>query len=228
MQKLVYFPARAQIASTAYPVACLPTVILTEPDAAWKAPTKEIAVARIKAVKGFSKIAENLPLSGIWAKYEVHPDRARPLTPHESLMYRSSLQEFIDYAEGRSGNEKGQRRALSVISDITPEVVSKLEDTCGAGGLKSLLDEVGREFENFSARRTAAATAVPANDWRREDDSVPASEAALKALRAAAMNDGRNVESVCRGYGVDPDRISKHDCWRMTRDLNKRSGCGNA
>ena len=97
-------------------------------DAVWEAPTQDVAIAQIKAIKGFSKIAENLPLSGIWAKYEVHPDRARPLTPHESLMYRSSLQEFIDYAEGRSGNEKGQRRALSVISDITPEVVSKYID----------------------------------------------------------------------------------------------------
>ena len=97
-------------------------------DAVWEAPTKEVAIAQIKAIKGFSKIAENLPLSGIWAKYEVHQDRARPLTRHELLMYRSTLQEFIDYAEGRLDNEKGKRGALSVISDITPEFVSRYVD----------------------------------------------------------------------------------------------------
>lgn len=114
-----------------------------------------------------------------------------------------------------------------VVENVGPNHARvELEETCGAGGLRSLLDEVGREFENFSAKRTAAANAVPANDWRREDDSIPASEAALKALYAAAMNDGRNVESVCREYGVDPDHISKKECWRMTQDLNKRSGYG--
>ena len=76
-------------------------------DAVYEAPNQEAAIAQIKAVKGFSKIAENLPLSGIWAKYEVHPDRARPLTPHEPLMHRFPLQEFIDYAEGRISNENG-------------------------------------------------------------------------------------------------------------------------
>ena len=94
--------------------------------------------------------------------------------------------------------------------------------------MKSLLDEVGREFENFSAKRTAAANGAPANGRRREDNSTLASEAALKALRAAAMKDGRDVESVCREYGVDPNHIGKHDCWRMTQDLNKRTGYGNA
>ena len=43
-------------------------------------------------------------------------------------MYHSTLQEFIDYAEGRTGNEKGKRRALSVISEVTPEVVSRYVD----------------------------------------------------------------------------------------------------
>lgn len=93
-------------------------------DAVWEAPTKEVAIAQINAIKGFSKIAENIPLTEIWEKYEVHPDRARPLTQHEPLMYRSTLQEFIDYAEGKIGNEKN-RRALSRISDVTPEVVSR-------------------------------------------------------------------------------------------------------
>ena len=97
-------------------------------DAVWEAPTQDVAIAQIKAIKGFSKITENLPLSGIWEKYEVHPDRARPLTPQESLMYRSTLQEFIDYAEGRLDNKDGKRGTFSVISDITPEFVSRYVD----------------------------------------------------------------------------------------------------
>ena len=100
----------------------------TDLDAVYEAPNQEVAIAQINAIKGFSKMVEELPLSEIWEKYEVHPDRARPLTPHEPLMYHSTLQEFIDYAEGRTGNEKGKRRALSVISEVTPEVVSRYVD----------------------------------------------------------------------------------------------------
>ena len=62
-------------------------------DAVWEAPTKEVAIAQINAIKGFSKISENLPLTEIWEKYEVHPDRARPSTQHEHLMYHSTLQD---------------------------------------------------------------------------------------------------------------------------------------
>lgn len=56
-------------------------------DPIWDAPTKEAALEQIKAIRGFSKAAANLPLTEIWAKYEAHPDHARPSTTHESLMY---------------------------------------------------------------------------------------------------------------------------------------------
>lgn len=56
------------------------------------------------------------------------PDRARPLTPHEPLMYRSTLQEFIDYAHGITGNPKNQRIALSSICEVTSEFVSGFID----------------------------------------------------------------------------------------------------
>ena len=112
-----------------------------------------------------------------------------------------------------------------VVENVGPNHARvELEETCGAGGLRNLLDEVGREFENFSVKRSATANAASANGQRREDDFTPASEAALKALRAAAMKDGRDVESVCREYGVDPNRISKRECWQMTQELNARSG----
>ena len=45
-------------------------------DAVIDAPNKEVALAQINTMKGYSKKALNLPLSEIWAKYEVHPDRA--------------------------------------------------------------------------------------------------------------------------------------------------------
>ena len=97
-------------------------------DAVIDAPNKEVALAQINAMKGYSKKALNLPLSEIWAKYEVHPDRARPLTPHEPLMYRSTLQEFIDYAHGITGNLKNKRTALSSICEVTSEFISGFVD----------------------------------------------------------------------------------------------------
>ena len=97
-------------------------------DTIYEAPNQEVAIAQMKAIKGFSKLSESLPLSSIWEKYEVHPDRARPLTPHEPLMCLSTLEEFLDYAEGRIGNEKGKRPALSVISEVSPEFVSRYAD----------------------------------------------------------------------------------------------------
>ena len=97
-------------------------------DSIWDAPNKEVAIAQINAIRGFSKAAINLPLSEIWGKYEVHPDRARPLTVNEPLLYKSTLQEFIEYAEGNSGNEKNRRPAISFISEITSELVSGYAD----------------------------------------------------------------------------------------------------
>ena len=112
-----------------------------------------------------------------------------------------------------------------VVENVGPNHARvELEETCGAGGLRNLLDEVGREFENFSVKRSATANAASANGQRREDDFTPASESALKALWGAAMSNGTDVESVCREYGVDPKNISKGDCWRMTHDLNEHSG----
>ena len=49
-----------------------------EIDSVWLAPTPEVAMAQINAIKGFSKKAQNLPFSEVWAKYSVHPLRATP------------------------------------------------------------------------------------------------------------------------------------------------------
>ncbi len=57
-------------------------------------------------------------------------------------------------------------------------------------------------------------------------DAEMASDEARTALWAAAKSNGTDVESVCKEYGVDPNHISKRDCWRMTQDLNEKTGYG--
>ena len=72
-----------------------------------------------------------------------------------------------------------------------------------------------------SSREVKIATAMNPND------SVEmASEEAKTALWAAARNNGTDIETVCRQYNVDPNHISKRDCWRMTQDLNAKTGYG--
>ena len=68
----------------------------------------------------------------------------------------------------------------------------------------------------------------PAMLNNKNGDTELASEEAMRALWAAAHNNGKDIESVCRENGVDPKRISKRDCWRMINDLNKRSGYGKS
>ena len=99
----------------------------------------------------------------------------------------------------------------------------EFEETCEPGGLKRLLDEVGRELTNISEKKPVSLRS-PYTDRHVKDDDIPASEDALRALWGAAMYNHTDVESVCREYGVDPKNISKGDCWRMTHDLNEHSG----
>ena len=66
-------------------------------DAVWEAPNKEVAIAQITAMKGFSKQAMNLPFSEGWEKYQVHPDRATPHTVSEQLAYKSTYEEFVQF-----------------------------------------------------------------------------------------------------------------------------------
>ena len=66
-------------------------------DAVWEAPNKEVAIAQIIAMKGFSKQAMNLPFSEGWEKYQVHPDRAIPHIVSEQLAYKSTYEEFVQF-----------------------------------------------------------------------------------------------------------------------------------
>ena len=103
----------------------------------------------------------------------------------------------------------------------------EVEENCEAGGLKRLLNEVESEFAKLASTPPSVAENHRDGTPASEGGFIPASEEAKKALWAAAMSNGTDLETVCREFGVDPNHISKHDCWYMTRELNKRSGYGN-
>ncbi len=99
-----------------------------EIDSVWLAPTPDVAIAQINAIKGFSKKAQNLPFSDVWAKYSVHPLRATPRTVSEQGAYRSTFLEFVEFID-RLNKERGQHRAqIGGVGDITFEVCEKFSD----------------------------------------------------------------------------------------------------
>lgn len=101
----------------------------------------------------------------------------------------------------------------------------EMEDDCEMNGIGRLLEKLNRELTGGHALDSSFTEINPAM-WKN-GDTEPASDAARRALWAAAKNNGTDIESVCRENGVDPKNISKQDCWRMTQELNKRSGYGN-
>ena len=58
-----------------------------------KATSAEVAAAHVQQAKGFATAKRDLPLSGVWDYYSMHPDRANPATIHEQLQYKTSLME---------------------------------------------------------------------------------------------------------------------------------------
>ena len=103
----------------------------------------------------------------------------------------------------------------------------EVEENCEPGGLKRLLNEVESEFAKLASTPPSVAENHRIGTPASEGGFIPASEAAQRALWAAAMSNGTDPETVCREFKVDPNHISKHDCWLMTRKLNERSGYGN-
>ena len=93
-----------------------------ELDALWESPTKDVAIARIAAMKGFSRQAQNLPLADGWRKYEIHPDRATPHTVSEQLSYKATYDEFVRFFSSPQPSSKGKHALITSISQLTPEV----------------------------------------------------------------------------------------------------------
>ena len=93
-----------------------------ELDSIWIAPTADVAIAQINAIKGFSKKAQNLPFSEAWDKYSVHPLRAMPRTVSEQGAYRSTFAEFVEFVD-RLNHERGSNRVvISGVGDVSFEV----------------------------------------------------------------------------------------------------------
>ena len=91
-------------------------------DAVLEAPTQEVAMAQINAIKGFSKLAVNLALTDGWAKYSAHPDRATPHTVSERLSYKATYDEFVQFATNALPDKKIHHAVLTNVSEITPEI----------------------------------------------------------------------------------------------------------
>ena len=101
----------------------------------------------------------------------------------------------------------------------------EVEDDCEVNGIRRLLEKLNRELSGGHAPDSSFTEVNPAM-LNRKGGVEPASEEAVRALWVAAKNNGMDIESACREYGVNPKDISKQDCWRVTQDLNKRSGYG--
>lgn len=100
----------------------------------------------------------------------------------------------------------------------------EIEETCELSELKTVMEKVESALGNLDVHAPTPQGTQHAGNQERSGNFTPASEAALKALFAASVSNGTDVETVCREYGVDPEHISKRDCMRMTNDLNERSG----
>lgn len=130
------------------------------------------------------------------------------------------------------------------IPDVGPEHIRwSLEEYCEIGNAKRILATMQQTVETLTA---CANSAVPSDNKHNGSvkshaatrssveqppasstkNFIPASDDAMRALYAAAQSNGTDIPSVCKEYDVDPNRISKQDCWRMTQDLNAKTGYG--
>ena len=93
-----------------------------ELDSIWLAPTSEVALAQMNAIRGFSMQAQKLSFEEAWDKYQVHPNRATPHTVEERIGYRKSYEEFTRFATGIIGKKKSNRTAITSINEVTPRL----------------------------------------------------------------------------------------------------------
>ena len=97
-----------------------------------QARTAEVIAAHVNEARGFAKQATDLALVDSWDKYVHHPDRAMPHTVHEQMSYRSSYQEFVDFATRTATAEERKKRishtTISLVKEITPMVAAEFAD----------------------------------------------------------------------------------------------------
>ena len=90
-------------------------------DVIWSAPTQEVAIAQINALKGYSQESKNLPFDEAWRLYEVHPDRAMPHTVSEQNAYRSTFDEFVQFVSKPFPGRK-KHTIAGGIAEVSPQV----------------------------------------------------------------------------------------------------------
>ena len=91
-------------------------------DSLWLAPTAEVALAQMKAIRGFSKIARKITLEDGWEIYQTHPDRATPHTYHEQMWYYYTYREFVRVASEGKAIDGTRRIPVVYINDVTPRL----------------------------------------------------------------------------------------------------------
>ena len=135
-------------------------------------------------------------------------------------------------------------KILIDIPDVGPKHLHwTLEEYCEIGNAKRVLATMQQTVETLTgcansavpsgSKHNGSAKSLAATRSRAEQppatstkNFTPASEDAVRALYGAAKSNGSDVETVCKEYGVDPNHISKQDCWRMVQDLNEKTGYG--
>jgi len=99
-----------------------------ELDSIWLAPTSEVALAQMNAIRGFSKQAQKITLEDAWNKYQVHPNRAMPHTVEERIGYWKTYEQFCQFVSGADGRKKSNHTVISTICDVTPRICSDFSD----------------------------------------------------------------------------------------------------
>lgn len=119
-------------------------------------------------------------------------------------------------------------RIKIVVEDVGEKHATvEIEENCEMEQMENLLQKVYHGLNRVSATTQKTQKSSYTNTQVKENNFTPASEGALKALECAARHNGTDVETVCHEHRVDPNRISKAQCWQMTHDLNDQSGYVN-
>jgi hypothetical protein len=92
----------------------------SELDSIWLAPTQEVALAQMNAIRGFSVEVQKITFEEAWKKYQTHPDRAIPATVEAKLCYDKSFRLFAEYATGKTGKTSPSRTIIEYVNEITP------------------------------------------------------------------------------------------------------------
>ena len=92
----------------------------SELDSIWLAPTKEVALAQMNAIRGFSKPELDASFDEAWEVYRTHPDRAVPNTAEEQIAYGRTFQSFAEFATGIT--KKDVKHPATSIHAVTPEL----------------------------------------------------------------------------------------------------------